>query len=135
MAKSEMITLRLPPGTARALQGRATRAKTTRTEVVKALIDDALSMRGRDGLETRLAAMEATIAEQERIIAKAGRKTPRKKRIGMSVTLAEAAQIDKAARKAGQTRGEFLRERVFGPLPKQRMLPGGSPPALPLSAA
>ena len=131
--KSKMISVRLAPGTAAAIQARAAKGRTTQSKALTALIDDALSMRGRDGLETRIAALEATVAEQERIIQRAGKRTPRVKRLSVGMTLAEAAQVEKAAHKAGMTRAEFLRSRIFAGPTKQRTLSSNTP-ALPAAA-
>ena len=112
---SKMYATRLSLDTIGLIQNYAKMHDKSQSEAVTSLIGDALDMKGRDGLESRLAAAEAKIAEQERLVRKAtGRPTPKTKRMSLGMSLAEYAAVDKAARAAGQTRGEFLRERVFG---------------------
>lgn len=130
MANKTMFSTRLPTTTVQAIQRHAELNQQSQSEALTALLDSALDMSGRDGLEARLAAAEAKIQEQERIVRRhTGKATPNSKRVSLGVTLAEAAAIDRAATNAGMTRSEFLRERVFGdrnrqPLPAPR-------PALP----
>ena len=131
MANKTMFSTRLPTDTVAAIQRHATLNKQSQSEALTALLDSALDMSGRDGLEARLAAAEAKIQEQERIVRRhTGKATPNSKRVSLAVTLAEAAALDKAATNAGMTRGEFLRERVFGGDRTRRPLPAPRP-ALP----
>ena len=131
MANKTMFSTRLPTATVQAIQRHAELNKQSQSEALTALLDAALDMSGRDGLEARLAAAEAKIQEQERIVRKhTGRGTPNSKRVSLGVTLAEAAALDKAASNAGMTRAEFLRERVFGDSRNRRPLPAPRP-ALP----
>lgn len=131
MANKTMFSTRLPTATVEAIQRHATLNKQSQSEALTAMLDSALDMSGRDGLEQRLAAAEAKIQEQERIVRRhTGKATPTVKRISLGVTLAEAAAVDKAATNAGMTRGEFLRERVFGSDRTRRPLPAPRP-ALP----
>ena len=109
-----MFTSRLPDATMRAIEARANKRGMTKTEALTSLVEDALDMRGRAGLEARLAAAEAIIDEQERFIAKqTGKHTPRTKRLSVGLTLAEAAEVDRAARRAGLTRSEYMRSRIL----------------------
>ena len=115
MANKTMFSTRLPTTTVQAIQRHAELNQQSQSEALTALLDSALDMSGRDGLEARLAAAEAKIQEQERIVRRhTGKATPNSKRVSLGVTLAEAAAIDRAATNAGMTRSEFLRERVFG---------------------
>lgn len=129
---SKMISVRLPPAVLDAVQGRAAKAHKTQSQAVVDLLGDALDTRGRTGIEARLAAAEATIAEQERMLQRHGKRTPRRKRVSCGLTLAEAAALDRAARQAGMTRGEFLRARIVGGADgtQRRALPSGAVPAL-----
>ena len=122
-----MFTSRLPDATMRAIEARANKRGMTKTEALTSLVEDALDMRGREGLEARVAAMQATIDEQERIIAKqTGKPTPRTKRLSVGLTLAEAGEVDRAAREAGLTRSEYLRRRILpGGGGARQALPGG----------
>ena len=113
-----------------AIQGRTTGEQTSQSKILATLIDDALNMQGRDGMATRIAVLEATVAEQERILMRAGKRTPKRKRVSVGMTLAETRQIDAAAHAAGMTRAEFLRSRIFGPTAERRALEVTSP-ALP----
>ena len=77
-----MFSSRLPDTTMRAIEARAAKRGLTKTEALASLVEDALDMRGREGLEARVAAMQATIDEQDRIITKqTGKRTPRTKRL------------------------------------------------------
>lgn len=127
-----MFSSRLPAATMEAIEARANKRGSTKSEALASLVDDALDMRGRDGLESRIAVQQAIIEEQERIIKKqTGKPTPRTKRLSVGVTLAEAAAIDKAARQAGMTRSEYLRSRIVGDDITKKALPGSRQPALP----
>ena len=115
MAKTKMLSVRLPTTTVETIQSRAAASGKSQAETLATLVDGALNMSGRGGLEVRLAAAEAKIAEQERIVRRhTGRATPNRKRMSLAMSLAEARAVDKAAAAAGMTRGEFLRDRVFG---------------------
>lgn len=128
-----MFSSRLPAATMEAIEARANKRGTTKSEALASLVDDALDMRGRDGLESRIAVQQAIINEQERIIQKqTGKPTPRTKRLSVSVTLTEAAAIDRAARQAGMTKSEYMRRRIVGDDGKtKKTLPDSPPPALP----
>ena len=130
---TKIFSSRLPDATLRAIEARANKRGTTKSEALASLVDDALDMRGRDGLEARVAMQQAIIDEQERIIARqTGKLTPRTKRLSVNVSLAEAAEIDKAARQAGMTRSEYMRSRIMGGDGKvKRALPDTQPRALP----
>ena len=120
-----MFSSRLPDATMGAIEARANKRGITKSEALASLVDDALDMRGREGLEARVAAMQATIDEQERILSRRGKRTPRTKRLSVGMTLAEAAEVDRAARRAGLTRSEYLRGRILpGGGRAQRALPG-----------
>ena len=134
MAKTKMFSTRLPIATVDAIQQRAQMAGKSQSEALAALVSDALDMSGRSGLEARLAAAEATVQEQERIVRRhTGRATPRTKRMSLGMTLTEAMAVDKAAQAAGMTRSEFLRDRVFGRDGDRKPLPlkQAASPALP----
>ena len=133
MASSKMFSSRLPAATLGAIEERAAKRGQSKSEALAGLVADALDMRGRDGLESRIAALEATVAEQARILAKQGKQTPRTKRLGVSLTLAEAAAVEKAAHAAGLSRADYLREQILGGGPRtRRVLPNaGQLPALP----
>ena len=123
-----MFSSRLPDATMRAIEARANKRGLTKTEALSSLVEDAVDMRGREGLETRLAAAQAVIDEQERIIARhTGKRTPRTKRLSVGLTLAEAAEVDGAARAAGLTRSEYLRGRILpsGGRARQALPSGG----------
>lgn len=131
---TKIFSSRLPDATMRAIEARANKRGTTKSEALASLVDDALDMRGRDGLEARVAMQQAIIDEQERIIARrTGKPTPQTKRLSVGVTLAEAAEIDKAARQAGMTRSEYMRSRIMGggDGKVKRALPDSQPRALP----
>ena len=130
--KTRMISVRLPESTLKAIQERAADGQASQSKTLARLIDDSLHMEGRDGMTMRIATLEATVAEQEQIIRRAGKRTPKRKRVSIGMTLAEARQIDKAAHAAGMTRAEFLRGRIFGG-PERRALETTGPtlPALP----
>lgn len=128
--KTKMISVRLPAATIDAIQRRAARAGTTQSQALGALISDALNMKGKDGMEAKIAAMQAVIDEQDQIIRrKTGKPTPKTKRMSIGMTLAEAAQIDRAAHAAGMTRAEFLRRQIFAG--SRGALKDGQQPALP----
>ena len=135
MGKS-MFSTRLPADAVQAIQRHAELNKQSQSEALVDLLDRALDVRGREGLETRLAAAEAKIIEQERIVRRhtGGRGTPNVKRVSLGVTLAEAAALDRAALDAGMTRAEFLRARVFGD-GRRPALPSTTRPALPAPQA
>ncbi len=101
--------------TIEAVRQRAEGRRISQSAAMAELVADALDMRGRDGLETRLAAAEAEVAELRRTIRRlTGRDAPKRVRASLGMTVAEAGALDKAARQAGMTRAEFLRTRVFG---------------------
>ena len=147
------LTIQLPDSMVSAIEARATKHSTTMNEALASLIEDALDMKGRDGLETRVAAMQAVIGEQERIIAQHGKTTPRPEQLVVDVSLMESAKIAKAARQAGLTMSAYMRRRILRndmrrdiltgrvPVPagmlsrrfksNKRAPPGGRPPALP----
>ena len=127
-----MISVRLPESTLAAIHDRAADEQTSQSKTLARLIDDSLRMEGRDGMTMRIATLEATVAEQERLLARAGKRTPKRKRMSIGMTLAEARQVEKAAHAAGMTRAEFLRGRIFG-MPERRALEatGLTLPALP----
>ena len=127
MVETKIVSVRLPPAIREAVQARAERGGKTQSQAVVDLLGDALDTRGRSGLEARLAAAEAVIAEQERLLQRQDKRTPRRKRVSCGLTLSEAAAVDKAARNAGLTRGEFLRQRILGNAPKRQALPGSLP--------
>ena len=112
---SKMISARFSDELATAITDHAVNRGTSQSEALSNLVRDALDLSGREGLEMRLAAAEAKNVEQERIVRRlTGRGTPRTKRMSIGMSLAEAAAIEKAAQAAGMTRGEFLRDRIFG---------------------
>ena len=111
---SKMFATRLSLDTIDLIQNYAKERGQSQNEALTHLIGDALDMKGREGLETRLNAANALIAEQERRLRKAtGNATPKRKRLSLGVSLAEAAAVDHAARRAGKTRGEIIRMRLF----------------------
>lgn len=130
---SKMFSSRLPEATLSAIEARAARQNESKSEALAGLVADALDMRGRDGLESRIAALEAVVAEQARLLEKDGKRTPRVKRLSVGLTLAEAAEVEKAAHAAGMNRADYLRERILGRGPHApRTLPvGRTQPALP----
>ena len=56
-----MFSSRLPDATMRSIEARAAKRGLTKTEALASLVEDALNMRGREGREARVAAMQATI--------------------------------------------------------------------------
>ena len=139
MAQNNQVwSARLPMATIEAVRQRAEGRGISQSAAMAELVADALDMRGRDGMETRLAAAEAEVAELRRTIRRlTGRNAPKRVRASLGMTVAEAGLLDEAARQAGMTRAEFLRTRVFGDSaelgggPARR--PAGKParPALP----
>ena len=129
---------RLPMATIEAVRQRAEGRGISQSAAMAELVADALDMRGRDGLEAKLAMREAEITELRSTIRRlTGRDAPRRVRTSLGMTVAEAGALDQAARQAGMTRGEFLRSRVFGDSaelgggPTQRPLAKPARPALP----
>lgn len=116
MAQNNQVwSARLPPATIEAVRQRAEGRGISQSAAMAELVADALDMRGRDGMETRLAAAEAEVVELRRTIRRlTGRDVPRRVRTSIGMTVAEAGLLDQAAREAGLTRAEFLRSRVFG---------------------
>ena len=128
---TKMFSSRLPDATVNAIEARANKRRLSKSEALASLVADAIDMRGRDGLETRIAAMQQTIDEQERIIQRTtGKPTPKRKRVSVALSLPEIDAIDQAARRAGATRAEFLRGRILGGADGRRALQTPTP-ALP----
>ena len=130
-----MFSSRLPIDVINAIESRAAAKDESKTEALSALVRDSLDMHGRDGLESRLAAAQAVIDEQERMLSKRGKRTPRTKRLGVSMTLAEAATVDRGAHAAGMSRADYIRQQLLPDsartLPRQQALPNARRPALP----
>ena len=120
-----MFSSRLDEPTHAIIEERATRDHTSKAEALSSLLADATDPSGRGGLAAQLAAAQATIAEQERIIARSGKRTPKRKRLGMSVSLVEAREIERAAHEAGMSRGEYLRRCALAGPQTLRTLPAG----------
>lgn len=118
-----MFSSRLSDDVVKIIDARAAQKGESRAEALAALVMDANDMRGRDGMEQRIAVMQATIDEQERLLEGRGQRTPRTKRYSVGLTLVEAAEIDAAARAAGMTRSEYMRSRLLGGAGARRALP------------
>ena len=104
------ITARLSPDTIDALQVEAKERRSTVTQIIEVAVDAHQRGGGPSAAERRIAALEATVAEQDRIIRqRTGRPTPKTKRVSVAIPLADLAQYEKQARHAGMTRAEFLR--------------------------
>ena len=135
--KNSTFTARLSDSTLDAIASRAASRKQSKAAALEGLVDEALDTRGRDGLELRIAALEATVAEQEKLLRGQGKQTPRTKRVSVGLTLAEAAALEKAARTAGMSRADFIRDmlidrrgavRAHPALPSAIDMPPNAPP-------
>lgn len=124
-----MFTSRLPDNIHAIIEERAKRRNESKAEALAGLVGDAVDMRGRDGLTSQLAAAQATIEEQERILARHGKRTPKRKRLGVSLSLGEARAVEQAAHAAGMRRGDYLRTCILGAPHTLRALPDGDRPA------
>lgn len=116
MAQNNQVwSARLPAATIEAVRQRTEGRGISQSAAMAELVADALDMRGRDGLERKLAAAQDEVAELRRTIRRlTGRDAPKRVRASLGMTVAESGALDKAARAAGMTRAEFLRSRVFG---------------------
>ena len=132
-AKKAQITARLDAGAVNAMRAEAEASHISITEVIERAID-AYHHGGGAVEPSKIAAMQAVIDEQERIIRrKTGKPTPKTKRVTLSIPLAELRQIDTRARHEGKTRAEYLRGQIYGAGRRgpARALPVQETPALP----
>ena len=123
------INARIDTELANHLKQQAAAQKTTVTKILEDLL---ISKQNKTGPAAENARLKAIIAEQDRIIRKhTGRGTPEKRRVTITLPIDEIASIDKRARQAGMTRGEFLRGTLTESTPR-RILQARKTPALPV---
>ena len=118
----EPINARIDAKAARALKQEAKARGKTTTEILEQLIHDHQTIAGPTGAERRIAALEATIREQERIVRKhTGRATPRKRRISLAISHEAAERLRAEANAAGMSQGALV-DRVIMQAPRDKRL-------------
>ena len=121
-ATKEPINARIDAKAARALKQEAKARGKTTTEILEQLIHDHQTIAGPTGSERKIAALEATIKEQERIVRKhTGKSTPRKRRISLAISHEAAQRLEQEANAAGMSRGELV-DRVIMQAPRNRRM-------------
>lgn len=127
-----MFSSRLSEATHAIIDERATRDRVSKAEALSSLLADATDPSGRGGLTAQLAAAQATIEEQSRMLSRHGKRTPKRKRLGVSLSLTEARDVERAAHAAGMNRGEYLRKCILaGPRTLKALPDADRTPALP----
>ena len=102
----------------------------TLTELLEHALHRHQNATGPDAAATKIAELEATIAEQERIVRKhTGKGTPKKRRITITLPVRDIQTIEYSARQVGMTRPEYLRSILTSPAPRRLLKP--TTPALP----
>lgn len=91
-----------------ALKSEAKERQQTVTQLLEQIITQHQSIESPDA-ERKMAALEATINEQDRLLRKrTGKGTPAKRRITLTISHEAAQRIDKEAAAAGMSRSELI---------------------------
>ena len=103
------INARIDSDMIKTLRAEASERGQTLTECLESLINEHQTMTGASAAERKIAALEARLAEQERIVKKhTGQPTPEKRRVGLTLPLAAAQELDAQAHRHGMSRSEFV---------------------------
>ena len=113
MIKKAPINARLDATAIAALKQEAKNTGQTITDILEKIVDDHQRGGGPEG-ERKIAALEARIQEQERILRKhTGRSTTSKRRITLTISHEAAQRLDKEAAAGGMTRSELIDHAVM----------------------